>query len=198
MASGRFLTTGHVARVCGVSPVAVKQWIRTGKLDAYQTPGGHYRISAEAFAAFRETYGMPEEAPRLPRVLVVDDEPEVVNAIVDTLAVDPPTLEIATASDGYEGLLKVGTFRPDLLVLDIRMPRIDGFEVCRRVKSSEDTKATRILAISGVHLDGQEENALEAGADAFLAKPFRLDDLRATVGRLLGRPLIVARRPKRT
>lgn len=181
----KYLTTGEVARACDVSLVAVKKWIRQGKLRAIRTPGGHFRIPADEFERFRGEYRFGAGAQRRRRILVVDDEPAIVGVISETLRSDS-RWEVAAAADGYEGLLKVGSFRPDLLVLDLRMPRIDGLEVCRRVKGETATRATKILAISGVGGDGTRDEALAAGADAFLAKPFFTRQLEQEVRRLLG------------
>lgn len=182
----KYLTTGDAARACDVSLVAVKKWIRQGKLRAIRTPGGHFRIPADEFERFRAEYRFGGSQRRR-RILVVDDEPDIVTMISEALRVDA-RWEIGAAANGYDGLLKVGTFRPDLLVLDLRMPRIDGFEVCRRVKGDETTRATKILAISGFGGEGARDDALAAGADAFLAKPFFTRQLEQEVRRLLGVP----------
>lgn len=183
----KYLTTGDAARACDVSLVAVKKWIRQGKLRAIRTPGGHFRIPADEFERFRAEYRFGRGSARRRRILVVDDEPDIVAMISEALRVDA-RWEIGAAANGYEGLLKVGTFRPDLLVLDLRMPRIDGFEVCRRVKGDDATRATKILAISGFGGEGARDDALAAGADAFLAKPFFTRQLEQEVRRLLGVP----------
>ena len=181
----RYLTTGDAAKACGVSLVAVKKWIRQGKLRAIRTPGGHFRIPEDEFERFRSEYRFGAGNHRRRRILIVDDEPDIVTMITETLRLDP-RWEIAAAANGYDGLLRVGTFRPDLLVLDLRMPRIDGFEVCRRVKGDDATRATKILAISGFGGERAKDEALGAGADAFLAKPFFTRQLDQEVRRLLG------------
>jgi len=71
---------------------------------------------------------------------VVDDSPIVVDFVMDTLRDVLPGSELEDASNGYEGLLKVGTFCPELLVLDLRMPGLDGLEVCRRIKANPATR----------------------------------------------------------
>ena len=192
----RYLTTGDAAKACGVSLVAVKKWIRQGKLRAIRTPGGHFRIPADEFEQFRAEYRFGAGNHRRRRILVVDDEPDIVAIITETLRVDP-RWEIAAAANGYDGLLRVGTFRPDLLVLDLRMPRLDGLEVCRRVKSDDTTRAVKILAISGFGGEGARDEALGAGADAFLAKPFFTRQLDQEVRRLLGVADSVAGTPGR-
>jgi excisionase family DNA binding protein len=184
---GLYLTTGRVARACGVSLVTVKKWIRQGKLGAFQTPGGHYRVTEGEFRRFSRAYGFGEEPVEGPRVLVVDDDPALAETLVEALRGLRASPKLEVALDGYEGLLKVGTFRPHLLVLDLRMPGTDGFEVCRRIRSDPATRATRILAITAYPEDDARERALGCGADAFLQKPFPLKQLKTQVRRLLER-----------
>jgi excisionase family DNA binding protein len=185
-APDRLFTTGYVAAACQVSLVAVKKWITQGKLRAIRTPGGHYRIAAEELERFRTEYRFTEATTAAARVLVVDDEPDIAMLIRDRLT-QSDAWEVDTATQGYEGLLKVGTFRPDVLVLDLRMPNMDGFEVCRRVKSNPATRSTRILAITGDASPAMAERALGSGADAFLAKPFDLAELERRLDRLVAK-----------
>lgn len=184
----KYLTTGEVAEACQVSVGAVKKWIRQGKLKAFRSPGGHHRIRRTHFEAFCNAYGFTEAPPDPPEILVVDDEPEMAQFVVDALRRADPALKLESASSGYEGLLKVGLLRPHLLILDIRMPGTDGLEVCRRIKGNPATRATKILAITAYLENSAEESALESGADAFLAKPFTIQQLRARVKRLIPRP----------
>lgn len=181
--TGRLFTTGYVAAACQVSLVAVKKWITQGKLRAIRTPGGHYRIAAAEFERFRAEYRFIGGSTPPARVLVVDDEPEIAALIRDHLG-ESEAWEVDVASQGYEGLLKVGTFRPDVLVLDLRMPNMDGFEVCRRVKSNPVTRSTSILAITGDVSPSVAKRALRSGADAFLTKPFEMEDLEEHLNRL--------------
>ncbi len=118
--SPRYLTTGHVSKACEVSLVTVKKWIKQGKLKAFRTPGGHFRVAAGEFQRFRTTYGFPAEPTDSPRILIVDDDPGVVSLVSDALRGIRPPLKLESAFDGYEGILRVGTFRPNLLVLDLR------------------------------------------------------------------------------
>jgi excisionase family DNA binding protein len=182
----RYLTTGDVAREFGVTPASVKKWIGQEKLRALRTPGQHYRISVEEFERFRAAYHFPAEPEQAPRILVVDDSPIVVDFVMDLLRDLLPGSDLEGASNGYEGLLKVGTFHPNLLILDLRMPGLDGLEVCRRIKANPATRTTRILMITAFAEDETEAEARRAGADGFLRKPPQTDDLKAEVARLLG------------
>jgi excisionase family DNA binding protein len=182
----RFLPTGRIARECGVAVVTVASWIKQGRLAAVRTPGGHFRVPAHEFERFRAQWQFRSGADEPHRIVVVDDDDDVREFILDGLREVDAQATLEAASDGYEGLLKVGACRPHLLVLDIVMPGLDGFEVCRRITRDPVSRDTKILVISG-HADEQTGTlAQQAGADAFLGKPFSADALRAEVERLIG------------
>ncbi|MBI5560543.1 MAG: response regulator [Deltaproteobacteria bacterium] len=186
---GRPYTTGEIASLSHVTINAVKKWIHAGKLNAFRTPGGHYRVLRSEFREFIEKYRMQikeEVFPERKKVLITDDEPAIIEFLRGALAVKKGKdfYEIETAGDGYEALIKVGSFNPDLLILDIRMPRINGLEVCRRLRSDETTRGIKILAITAF---GNEEiqKVIEAGADYCLPKPLNLAEVTRWVEKLL-------------
>ncbi len=188
--SKRLYTTGEIAELCHVTINAVKKWIAAGKIGAFRTPGGHFRINSDEFMAFLDKYKLEikeESFPERRRILVVDDEPGIVEFIKGALEMMERNFLIETASDGYDALIKVGDFKPELLVLDIKMPKIDGLEVCRRLKSDEATKNIKILVVTAY---GQTEIAsavLKSGADVCLSKPLNLKALQTNVDELLGK-----------
>ncbi len=184
----RLLTTSEVAQYCQVTNDGVVKWIKAKKLRAYSTPGGHYRIRKSDFKDFLGRYGMPVDttffAEEKKRILVVDDESGVVEVISQALA-DAQSFQIASARDGYEAGLKIGTFRPDLIILDIMMPHMDGIEVCKRIKADPDTEAIKVVAITGHPEQGNIDRAYRSGADLCLMKPLQIEHLRREVARLL-------------
>lgn len=184
----RYLTTGKVGEMLEVSPAAIKKWIQQGKLAAFRTPGGHFRIVVDEFERFQKTHGFGTGIGEPLRVLVVDDQLDVVEVIVASLRAFNPRARLETAANGLEGLLKVGTFRPDVLLLDLSMPGMDGFEVCRQIKRDPLIRDTKVVVMTARFLDA-EPQAIDAGADGFLSKPFEA----ATVYGLLAR-LLAARR----
>jgi len=181
----RFLTTGEIAAACQVTIPTVKRWIAEGHLAAFKTAGGHYRITDEEFKRFQAAYKIPGPTDGQPRILIIDDDKTLLESMVEALTWDR-TYKLETASDGYEGLIKVGTFHPHLLILDLRMPGLDGFQVCRKVKADPVMRSAKILAITGYPEGDARERIMRAGADGFLEKPFELTALRAEVARLLG------------
>jgi excisionase family DNA binding protein len=185
----RFLTTGEIARYCAVSHLTVTNWIRAGKLFASRTPGGHNRIRREDLLRFLIEHDFPvprELAKEGKQILVVDDERALVETIAQTLREDG--YQVSIAFDGYEVGLQMATLRPDLLLLDLIMPGLDGFSICQRVKANPEGKPTKIIAMTGFVQEGNLAKAIECGADLCLAKPFQLQTLKVMVAKLLGDP----------
>ena len=179
------LTTGQAAAHCQVSTPTLKAWIREGRLRAFKTPGGHARIAVDEFQRFLKRHRMPAyPVPPTPAgVLVVDDEPQMVDVLVEFLTGHPRGFKIETASDGYEALIKLGSFRPALLILDVMMPKLDGIEVCRHLKTNPETRGIKILGVTGY--PGMVAALLAAGADACLTKPVALAAVELEIEHLL-------------
>lgn len=186
----KFLTTGDIASYCEVTNAAVLKWIDSGKLAGFTTPGGHYRILRTDFRDFLLHHGMFVDegffgkGRNRKRILIVDDEPTVVTFIEGALLLEGK-YELATASDGFDAGQQVATLKPDLIILDIMLPGMDGFEVCRRVKSDAATRHIKILAITGFATEENVRRILRTGADDCMAKPLKLRDLQEKVAELL-------------
>ena len=185
-ASRRYLTTGRVGQILEVSPAAIKKWIQQGKLAAFRTPGGHFRIPAEEFERFQKSHGFATSSGEPLRVLITDDEREVADVIKASLRSFYPKARVETAVNNVAGLLKVGRFRPDVLLLDPGMPGMDGFEVCREIKRDPANRDIKVVILCGQHHDA-EPRAREAGADGVLRKPFEPDDVHSLFVQLFGR-----------
>jgi excisionase family DNA binding protein len=186
----RFLTTGDIASYCEVTNAAVLKWIDSGKLPVFTTPGGHYRILRTDFRDFLVQHGMFIDEGFFgkghsnKRILIVDDEPAVVTFIESALRLEGK-YALDSASDGFEAGQLVVSFQPDLIILDIMLPGMDGFEVCSRVKTDPKTAYIKVLAVTGFATDENIEKILHAGADDYLAKPLSMKDLLAKVNELL-------------
>jgi len=117
------------------------------------------------------------------RVLIVDDEPNIVVSL--QFLMRKGGFETSVARDGEEALLEVERFRPDLVLLDVMMPRKDGYEVCQQLRSSgwDDLK---IVMLTAKGRESEITKGLALGADAYVNKPFSTSDLVDTVTRLLG------------
>jgi len=192
----RYLTTGEVATRCQVSVGTVKNWIEAGQLEAFRTPGRHFRIRASELRRFQAAFGFGAESDESARILVVDDQQDFIDLAVDGLKDLVPGAKVDGACGGYEALLRIGSFQPSILLLDLRMPGLDGFEVCRRVKEAPATKATRIVAMTGFPDEEAQQLAMTCGADAFVIKRDGLAALGRQIKELLG--VKTARAPRAT
>lgn len=184
---GRLITTGEAAGHCQVSIPALRRWIRDGRLQAFRTPGKHARIEVREFQRFLNEYRMPpylKEGSPAPRVLVVEDDSEVRQFLVRMLTGQPCRPIVETAVDGYDALIKVGSFRPSVVILDVVMPKMDGLEVCRRLRKSQETRDIKILAVTG-RAEAVPE-VIAAGADACFTKPFDFAVVERDLERFLG------------
>ncbi len=118
------------------------------------------------------------------KILIVDDEPNIVISLEFLMRREG--FEVGVARDGEEALMRIRDERPDLVLLDVMMPKINGFEVCERVRADPALAGTRILMLTAKGREAEVAKGLALGADAYVAKPFSTRDLVQRVKSLLG------------
>ncbi|MBU0468461.1 MAG: response regulator [Candidatus Omnitrophica bacterium] len=173
------LTTYDIAKYCDVSPRTVAQWISEGKIKAFRTPGNHNRVKEDDFLVFLkehnipipENFVSPNHDNLKKKILIVDDDKNMANSIKRVLAIGD-NYEIDIARDGFDAGRKLMLFRPDIVLLDIRMPGMDGYEVARRIREVPENANVKIIAISAFFEDDGKERIILLGADCCLDKPF--------------------------
>ncbi|MCP4745229.1 MAG: response regulator [Desulfobacteraceae bacterium] len=185
------LTVYKASQLCKVSPKSIINWIEAGHIKAYKTVGGHRRINRPDLEVFMKRQGIPipdeEPANNRKRILVVDDDPIIVETIVQALEEDDNDYEVISAADGFEAGLQINHFNPDLMILDIMMPDIKGNEVCKKIKSTQETQHIKIIVLSA-YLDEEKFAEMKAhGADVCFSKPLPLPQLKEEVARMLGK-----------
>jgi len=176
----RTLSTSAVAKLIGASVASVAHWVDEGLLKAGRTPGGHRRILVEDLTRFLHQQGLPipaQLAPSAPKVLVVDDDEAVTRWVAEEIKAAHPDYEVKQAQDGFSAGDLVGSWKPDVVILDLRMPDLDGFEVCRRIKAKEETAKTAVIAMTAYFSPETETRILECGARVCLAKQLDLEVL---------------------
>ncbi len=202
----QYLTPNQVAELFMVSPVTLRQWAQRGLLEAHTTPGGHRRYRLDVVREFARRRGVEdvletnlggaleeEDAEGVPegevddrkRVLVVDDDRQLNGLLVEMLPQYDDRVIVESAYDGFEAGRKVQSFRPHIVLLDIMMPRVDGFEVCRQLKSDPATMHIRVVAMTGYYSPETSRRIMAAGADYLLRKPFPNEEVLRACG-LLG------------
>jgi excisionase family DNA binding protein len=183
-------TVFQASKYCSVSPKTIINWIEAGHIPAYKTVGGHRRIKKFDLEAFMRRQGIPipteDSVSERKRILIVDDDAIIVETIVQALEEEEYDYEIISASDGFEAGIQVNHFKPHLLILDIMMPDIKGYDVCRKIKSDDETKDTKIIVLSAYLDDEKFQKMKEYGADLCFSKPLPLPQLRQEVAQLLG------------
>ncbi|MFZ2406268.1 MAG: response regulator [Methylobacter sp.] len=165
-----YLTPSEAAKLLMVSPITVRAWAQKGLLPSETTPGGHRRFLRESVEQFAKQCKTTPQRNDL-RVLVVDDDKQVAGFLVEWLTgLDEPFI-VDTAADGFEVGSKVHTFEPDIILLDLMMPKLDGFAVCRQIKADPDTSDIRVIAMTGHPSSENQQRILEAGAEICIPKP---------------------------
>ena len=177
------VTQEELARNIGVSFATVNRW-----------ENGHRRPSPAARRLLRAFFDrhVPEQDRREGRtdeddpvrVLIVDDDPLVRDALRHALSIPDARFDVETAEDGYEAGVKTGTFRPHIVVLDLFLPRLDGIRVCRFLKESPETRQIKVVAVTGYGTEETLRQIRDAGADAVLLKPLDMVEFLRTVEEL--------------
>jgi len=184
------LTTGEIAKYCHVTPVAVLKWIKAGRIKAYSTPGGHFRVLPEDFKGFLEEYVMPvpknfQDSGEL-HILVADDDESMVKIISKAFKRSEHPVHVYTARNGYEACVKMGCFPISVAIVDIMMDNMDGLEFCKIIKEMDGMEHVKFVIISGYINETNKKRLFELGIDNFIEKPFKMDKLVSTVLDLVG------------
>lgn len=187
MKKNKFMKTSEAADYLGVSRSSITNWVRQEVLEAASTPGGHYLFSQEQLDNFAKERGMslPESSNDSAhfRILAIDDDHEFREFISEALEVYSG-YELKEAEDGMQGALLIGTWRPDLVIVDLRMPNMNGVEFCRFLKKDHSTDKVKIIIASAYLSPEVKDEITSLGVDAILEKPVRLASFVATVGKL--------------
>jgi excisionase family DNA binding protein len=172
-------TTGEAAKICKVSQQTIIRCFDSGQLKGFRVPGSRFRrIPRDQLFTFMRDNGIPTDALESGKrkVLVVDDDHELVELICDVLERDG-RFETKSVNNGFDAGMMVKEYRPDLIVLDVMLPDINGKEVCVRVRSDDSLEDVKIICISGMVEDDKILELRMAGANDFLQKPFETEKL---------------------
>jgi excisionase family DNA binding protein len=172
-------TTGEAAKICKVSQQTIIRCFDNGQLKGFRVPGSKFRrIPREALYRFMKDNSIPTDALESGKrkVLIVDDEVDIVEMISKALE-DDGRFEVKIAANGFDAGMMVKEYRPDLIILDVMLPDINGKEVCHRVRSDNTLEDVRIICISGMVEEDKIHELKLAGADDFIHKPFDVDVL---------------------
>lgn len=174
------------ARQCSLNRVTLWKYVKTGALKTSLTPGGQYRVhihDLEDFMRRRGMYPFGRYEPKIRKILIVDDDPEIQTLLSKIFSIN--TYQVGIASDGFEAGVKLMSFKPGLVILDLFLPGVDGFELCNRIKSNPETSHVKILAVTGYNIPENRDRILKIGADHYMGKPFDIRLLRQCAESLL-------------
>ncbi len=180
-------TPGEAAKICKVSQQTIIRCFDSGQLKGFRVPGSRFRrIPRDQLYTFMRDNGIPTDALDSGRrkLLIVDDDQDLVDLLVDHFERDG-RFDIRSVNNGFGAGMMIKEFRPDLVVLDIMLPDINGMEVCQLVRSDSTMDDVRIICISGMVEEDRIQQLRDAGANDFLKKPFDVDALTARVCQLL-------------
>ncbi len=172
-------TTGEAAKICKVSQQTIIRCFDNGQLKGFRVPGSRFRrIPRDLLFSFMKENGIPTDALESGkrRVLIVDDDEDLVDLLSDVFLRDS-RFEVRTANNGFEAGMAVKDFRPDLVVLDVMLPDINGKEVCQRVRADTNLHDVKIICISGMVEAEKVADLKAAGANDFMQKPFEVERL---------------------
>ena len=181
------ISTYAAAAKCFVSPRTIRNWIQQHELKAFQTVGGQYKIRLSDLEDFVHKNNMlmkemPEDVGKK-KILCVDDEEDILNVLKLNLSAMGYVVE--TGKNGLEAGTKAISFKPDLMILDMKMPEMDGFETIKYFKNLESTKMIPIVALTSLDKLIEIEKIYAAGADAYLAKPLKIKEISEMLKRIL-------------
>lgn len=172
-------TTGEAAKICKVSQQTIIRCFDSGQLKGFRVPGSRFRrIPRDLLYKFMKENGIPTDALESGKrkALVVDDDEELVELIRDALEADG-RFEVRVVNNGFDAGMMVKEYHPDVIVLDVMLPDINGKEVCQRVRSDSALDDVKIVCISGMVEQEKVDDLMSSGANTFLQKPFEVDRL---------------------
>jgi excisionase family DNA binding protein len=172
-------TTGEAAKICKVSQQTIIRCFDSGQLKGFRVPGSRFRrIPRDVLYKFMKENGIPTDALESGKrkALIVDDDRELTELMRDVLENDG-RFEVRTVNNGFDAGMMVKEYRPDVIVLDVMLPDINGKVVCQRVRSDSTLDGTKIICISGMVEADRVEDLKAAGANDFLQKPFEVETL---------------------
>jgi excisionase family DNA binding protein len=176
-----WLTLGQAAKYLGVAQSTIRKWTDSGRVPAFKTPGGHRRYRQRDLDSFLEHSGQTVE-PAGPLVLIVDDDEGVRAFVRANLELEGYTVREAGSAD--EGLALLEERLPDLILLDVMMPQVDGWEMLRRVQEQHGVGSIPVIMFSG---KVDEADVAARGAQGFIGKPFDPTQLIESTKQLLPR-----------
>jgi|GEM_PF-2120627 len=192
--NNRIMTIEELSDFLKLSVRTVYQMVTEGTIPGRKI-GKQWRFDREKILAWFNNSGddlaaahpapRPRRATTARRILVVEDDPGILEMFAGVFREEFADAVVVTAANGLDALVEIGRARPDIIVCDITIPRVDGFELCRILKNDPDLSSIVFIAVSGTPEKEFETDVKQCGADGYLRKPLSPDALAAYVGRYM-------------
>src|SRR6516165_9265182 len=169
-----WMTLGQAARFLGVAQSTIRKWSDQGRVPAFYTPGGHRRFRRGDLELFLARSG-PGRRQAGPTVLLVDDDERMRELV--RIELEREGYDVQEAASADEGLAAIESRKPELVLLDVMMPHVDGWEMLRQIQERYGVGSISVLMFSGQLDEAGERQAASSGARGFVGKGFDLDEL---------------------
>lgn len=176
-----YLTPQEVAEMLMVSPVTVRQWAQKGGLKAFTTPGGHRRFHKNDVINFAANRGIKAGGGSKHKLLIVDDDVLLTGFLQELFQSNQEGYEVKVVHDGFTAGSFIQSFQPDVILLDIMMPGVNGIQVCDFLKRNPATEHINVVAMTGFPEEELVQQMMDAGASVCLHKPLKVEELLETV-----------------
>lgn len=183
-----YLVPSDVAKMLMVEPASIRLIAESGQLRSTRSPGGHRRFRYEDVRQYAIKNGLTL-APAIndnTRILIIDDDRQLADFLKELIESKSDKVNVMAVYNGFEAGLHVGTFLPEVVLLDLMMPGLSGFEVCELIMNDPATKIARVIAMTGYYTEEVAERVIAAGAETCLSKPFDNNELIKLIGIEIG------------
>ena len=182
------ISVTEAARVLSLEVAVIRRWLDLGLVKTYKQPSGKLRVRKKEVLSFASKLGLNPLSKRKevpPDVLIVDDDVDVVRWLKLFMKENYPLLKIDSAENGFEAGIKLSYAAPIFVLLDLRMPGVDGIEVCRIIKNKLKLKNTRVIGMTVSQVKIELNDFRRSGVEDILFKPLLPEELKERIGNLL-------------
>jgi excisionase family DNA binding protein len=181
----KLLSPHEVAQLFSVSPITVRQWAQKGLLESQSTPGGHRRFTMASVEKFALSRGISLALPKQAfadgnRLLIIEDDEQLRNFLLELFSDREGVAAVDAAGSAFEAGRKVESLSPDIILLDLMLPGIDGISLCKQLKGDAETRDIRVIAMTGYYTTENVNQILAAGAETCFSKPLDIPKVLAT------------------
>lgn len=178
-----YLSTREAADLLGISIRTAQVWVESGMLEAWKTPGGHRRIlrhSVDRILHEKKQIPTQRNSRAILRIVIVEDDPNLLHLMQTFISSLRPEIEVLTATNGFEGLLLIGQFHPDMVITDLNLPGMDGFRLLEALGQGHSAPK-RLVAITALSPEDVAERGVLSNNVQILYKPVPISVLEAFV-----------------